>query len=220
VTEKNKELREETEEAAEESESTAEQPEYTGEQQAAEQAEAPAAEEEPKEAEMEQEMEQQQDYLAQLEQLEEEKARLVQQLLRLKADFENYRRRMNQQLESIRLEANEQLIKDLLPVLDNFERAMQAKDEDQVDDPFFQGMEMIHRGLHEVLASHGLKPIEAVGQPFDPNLHEAVAMQGEGGAKLSVLAQVQTGYLLHDKVLRHTKVLVGQSEEEEQACQK
>jgi molecular chaperone GrpE len=161
-----------------------------------------------------------QDYQQQLEQLEEERARLAQQLLRLKADFENYRRRMNHQLESIRLEANERLIKDLLPVLDNFERAMQAKGEEQADDPFFQGMEMVHRGLQEALANHGLKPIEAVGQPFDPQLHEAVAMEGPGGEELSVLAQLQTGYLLYDKVLRHTKVLVGQSEEEEDKCQK
>jgi len=161
-----------------------------------------------------------QDYQQQLEQLEEERARLAQQLLRLKADFENYRRRMNHQLESIRLEANERLIKDLLPVLDNFERAMKAKGEEQADDPFFQGMEMVHRGLQEALANHGLKPIEAVGQPFDPQLHEAVAMEGPGGEELSVLAQLQTGYLLYDKVLRHTRVLVGQSEEEEDKCQK
>jgi len=162
----------------------------------------------------------QQNDRAQLEQLEEEKARLVQQLLRLQADFDNYKRRMTQQLASMRLEANEQLIKDLLPVLDNFERAMQAKREDQAEDPFFQGMEMIYKGLQDVLANHGLKPIAALGQPFDPNLHEAVAMQGSGGEELSVLAQVQTGYLLYDKVLRHTKVLVGQSEEEDQPCQK
>lgn len=161
-----------------------------------------------------------QEFQEQLAQLEEERARLAQQLLRLKADFENYRRRMQRQLEGIRLAANEELIKDLLPVLDNFERAMQAKREEQAEDPFFQGMEMVFRGLQEALANHGLQPIEAVGQPFDPNLHEAVAMEGTGGEELSVLAQVQTGYLLHDKVLRHTKVLVGQGEEEEKQCQK
>ena len=161
-----------------------------------------------------------QEFQEQLAQLEEERARLAQQLLRLKADFENYRRRMQRQLEGIRLAANEELIKDLLPVLDNFERAMQAKREEQAEDPFFQGMEMVFRGLQEALANHGLQPIEAVGQPFDPNLHEAVAMEGTGGEDLSVLAQVQTGYLLHDKVLRHTKVLVGQGEEEEKQCQK
>lgn len=161
-----------------------------------------------------------QDIEEQLEQLEEEKARMVQQLLRLKADFENYRRRMNNQLESIRLGANEQLIRDLLPVLDNFERAMQAVGGEQAEDPFFQGMEMVHRGLQEALANHGLRPIEAVGQPFDPNLHEAVAIHGDAGQELKVLAQMQTGYLLHDKVLRHTKVLVGQSEEDEKQCQK
>ena len=91
---------------------------------------------------------------------------------------------------------------------------------EQAEDPVFLGMVMVFRGLQEALANHGLQPIEAVGQPFDPNLHEAVAMEGTGGEELSVLAQVQTGYLLHDKVLRHTKVLVGQGEEEEKQCQK
>lgn len=109
-----------------------------------------------------------QEFQEQLAQLEEERARLAQQLLRLKADFENYRRRMQRQLEGIRLAANEELIKDLLPVLDNFERAMQAKREEQAEDPFFQGMEMVFRGLQEALANHGLQPIEAVGQPLIP----------------------------------------------------
>lgn len=152
-----------------------------------------------------------------VEQLEREKAQLTQQLLRLKADFENFKRRTQMQLENIRLEANEKLLKDLLPVLDNFERALQANT--NTEDPFYQGVEMVYQGLMNSLANHGLKPIEAVGHPFDPNFHEAVAMQGDGDADLQVLAQVQTGYLLHNKVLRHTKVLVGQSEEEEQ-CQK
>ncbi|HHT42325.1 MAG TPA: nucleotide exchange factor GrpE [Firmicutes bacterium] len=160
------------------------------------------------------------EWMEQVGQLEREKAQLAQQLLRLKADFENFRRRTNNQLENIRLEANEELLKDLLPVLDNFERALQSKRDDQDQDPFFQGMELVHKGLQSALANHGLRPIEAVGQPFDPNLHEAVAMHGAGGDELWVLAQVQTGYLLYDKVLRHTKVLVGQSEEEESQCQK
>lgn len=167
------------------------------------------------EEEMEHNPEQEQlELQEQIAKLEEEKALLAQQLLRLKADFENYRRRMNQQQETIRLEANERLIKDLLPVLDNFERAIQVTGEEQTSNPFFQGMELIYKGLQEVLANHGVKAIEAVGQPFDPRLHEAVAMQGTG-EELTVLAQLQTGYLLYDKVLRHTKVLVGQSEEDD-----
>lgn len=150
----------------------------------------------------------------QAEQLEREKAQLAQQLLRLKADFENFRRRTKNQMESIQLDANEKLLKDLLPVLDNFERALQAQ-KDQDEDPFYQGVQMVYQGLMNTLSNHGLTPISAVGQLFDPNLHEAVAMEGEGDNPLYVLAQVQTGYLLHDKVLRHTKVLVGQNEEEE-----
>lgn len=153
------------------------------------------------------------------EQLEREKAKLAQQLLRLKADFENFRRRTKNQMESIQLDANEKLLKDLLPVLDNFERALKAAGDSNADDPFFQGVKMVYQGLMSVLGNHGLKTIEAVGEPFDPNFHEAVAMEGQSEDALVVLAQAQTGYVLHDKVLRHTKVLVGQNEEENE-CQK
>ncbi|NMB00225.1 MAG: nucleotide exchange factor GrpE [Firmicutes bacterium] len=153
------------------------------------------------------------------EQLEREKAQLAQQLLRLKADFENFRRRTKNQMESIQLDANEKLLKDLLPILDNFERALASQGDNNGEDPFFQGVEMVYQGLMGTLGNHGLTPILAVGQPFDPNLHEAVAMEGSGDDNLVVRAQVQTGYLLYDRVLRHTKVLVGQNEEEEE-CQK
>ena len=80
----------------------------------------------------------------QAEQLEREKAQLAQQLLRLKADFENFRRRTKNQMESIQLDANEKLLKDLLPVLDNFERALQAQ-KDQDEDPFYQGVQMVYQ---------------------------------------------------------------------------
>ena len=153
------------------------------------------------------------------EQLEREKAQLSQQLLRLKADFDNFRRRNELQMEEITKDANKDLLQDLLPVLDNFERALEPKNKVQDDDPFFLGMEMVYQGLMSALARHGLQPIVAVGQPFDPSVHEAVAMQGDGDGGLFVLAEVQTGYILNDKILRHTKVLVGQNEEEDE-CQK
>jgi len=160
------------------------------------------------------------DCAEELEQLEREKVQLAQQLLRLKADFDNYRRRTQLQMEENIRDANRGLLQDLLPILDNFERALQSDHEAKVQDPFFQGMEMVYKGLMAALANHGLQPILAKGEPFDPNLHEAVAMEGsEGDAELLVLEQIQTGYLLHDKVLRHTKVLVGQYKEEDE-CQK
>ncbi len=152
------------------------------------------------------------------EELERENAQLAQQLLRLKADFENFRRRSKGQMESLVLEANEQLLLDLLPVLDNFERALSSHSEGD-QDPFWQGVQMVQQGLLTTLANHGLQAIVAEGQPFDPYFHEAISMEGEGGDSLVVVQQIQTGYLLNGKVIRHTKVLVGQNKEEDE-CQK
>lgn len=154
------------------------------------------------------------------EQLERENVQLAQQLMRLKADFENFRRRSKGQMECLVLEANEQLLLDLLPVLDNFERALNSQpDGDSQQDPFFQGIQMVHQGLLNTLANHGLEAIVAEGQSFDPSFHDAISMEGEGGDDLVVVQQVQTGYLLNGKVIRHTKVLVGQNKEEDE-CQK
>lgn len=151
-----------------------------------------------------------------LQELEKENARLVQQLLRLKADFENLRRRSKLQREDLVLTANEELLRDLLPVLDNFERALRCEEDPAVKgDSFFLGIKMVYQGLMQVLNAHGLKRIEAEGEPFDPTLHEAVFMAGGGGDDLIVLEETQTGYLLNGNVIRHTKVLVGQNEEEE-----
>ena len=153
------------------------------------------------------------------EQLEREKAQLAQQLLRLKADFDNFRRRTDIQMEENIKDANKNLLWDLLPILDNFERALEPKNKGEAEDAFFLGMEMVFQGLMNALASHGLRPILAVGEPFDPCTHEAVALQGDGDGGLVVLEQIQTGYVFNDKVLRHTKVLVGQNKEEDE-CQK
>ena len=156
----------------------------------------------------------------QLEQLERDKAQLSQQLLRLKADFDNFRRRTQIQMEENTQDANKHLLQDLLPILDNFERALESDHDAGVEDPFFQGMEMVYKGLMAALAEHGLQPIAAKGEPFDPCLHEAVAMEGsEEGDALFVLEQIRTGYVFNEKVLRHTRVLVGQNKEEDE-CQK
>lgn len=160
------------------------------------------------------------DCAEELEQLERDKAQLNQQLLRLKADFDNFRRRTQMQMEENVKDANKALLQDLLPILDNFERALQSDRDAEAQDPFFQGIEMVYNGLMAALADHGLQPILAKGEPFDPCLHEAVAMEGsEGDDGLIVLEQIQTGYLFNEKVLRHTKVLVGQNKEEDE-CQK
>jgi molecular chaperone GrpE len=147
--------------------------------------------------------------------LERKNAQLANQLLRLKADFENFRRRSRAQMEDLKLSANEELLQDLLPVLDNFERALESGEKSCSDSSFLEGVRMVHQGLMHTLNKYGLECIEAEGKPFDPEFHDAVVMEGEGGDHLQVLSQVQTGYLLNGRVIRHTKVLVGQAEGEE-----
>jgi molecular chaperone GrpE len=122
-------------------------------------------------------------------------------------------------MEDITRDANKNILEDILPILDNFEWAL-ASDQAGQGNPFLQGMEMVYQGLMTTLASHGLQPILAKGQPFDQCLHEAVAMEGDqGDHTLVVLEEVQTGYLFNEKVLRHTRVLVGPNKEEDE-CQK
>ena len=147
--------------------------------------------------------------------LERKNAQLANQLLRLKADFENFRRRSRAQMEDLTLSANEELLQDLLPVLDNFERALESGEKSCPDSSVLEGVRMVYQGLMHTLNKYGLECIEAEGKPFDPKLHDAVVMEGEGGDHLQVLRQVQTGYLLNGRVIRHTKVLVGQVEGEE-----
>ncbi len=130
------------------------------------------------------------------------------QLLRFRAEFDNYRKRMIREGEQIRKTAARNLIEDLLPVLDNLERAL-GHAADPVNDPVLQGVDMVVKSLHEKLAGHGLERITALGQPFDPNIHEALAHQAsEEHPPDTVVAEYDRGYRLGDTVLRPAKVAV------------
>ncbi|WP_206830907.1 nucleotide exchange factor GrpE [Alicyclobacillus fructus] len=133
---------------------------------------------------------------------------LTQQLLRTRADFDNFRRRTRQEREELVQFATKKLLADLLPVLDNFDRAIQAL-EGANEPQIKQGIEMVHRQLVQVLYQYGITEMEAVGAPFDPALHEAVMQeQVEGQEPGRVLEVLQKGYLLHGKVLRPAMVKV------------
>ena len=125
---------------------------------------------------------------------------------RSQADFDNFRRRSRQEREEVTRFATEGLLLDLLPVLDNLERAMNA---DAQAETWKQGVEMTVRQLLAALQSHGLSPIEALGQPFDPNLHEAVMqLDSEEHDEGTVLGEVRRGYRLGDRVIRPSLVQV------------
>jgi molecular chaperone GrpE len=139
-------------------------------------------------------------------QLELEEA--LQRYLRLAADFDNFRRRTRQEMEDIRKSAAEHLIRELLPVLDNFERAL-ASARSIFPDNVVTGIDMIHRQLWHVLSQNGVQAMEAEGKPFDPAFHEAFEqVETDDVSEGTVLEEVQRGYLLHGKVLRPALVKV------------
>nr|WP_281172444.1 nucleotide exchange factor GrpE [Ectobacillus panaciterrae] len=131
--------------------------------------------------------------------------------LRLQADFDNYRRRVQLDREAAEKYKAQSLVLDILPALDNFERAMKVEVNDEQAQSLLQGMEMIHRQLVEALVKEGVEAIEAVGQPFDPYLHQAV-MQVEDSSYESntVVEEFQKGYKLKDRVIRPAMVKVNQ----------
>jgi molecular chaperone GrpE len=126
---------------------------------------------------------------------------------RAEADFQNYKRRAEQEREELRRFGNVSIIINLLPVLDDFERAFASLDSHLAGLSWFDGMLLIYRKLRQLLENAGVKPIETEGQAFDPRFHEAVAhVEGDEG---KVVAEVQRGYKLHDRVLRPAMVVVG-----------
>lgn len=132
---------------------------------------------------------------------------------RAEADFSNYKRRAEQERSELGNSANAALILSLLPVLDDLERAFALPPPKSAGSTWFEGMSLIQRKLQSVLEAQGLVEIEAVGEVFDPSLHEAVAHhEGEEGV---VIGEVQKGYKLGDRVLRPTLAVVGRGKEKE-----
>ena len=131
------------------------------------------------------------------------------QMQRLQADFDNYRKRTQKEKTELIKYASERLVGELLPVLDNFDRAVSAAKVNPDFTSFSQGVEMILRQMQTALSKEGLKAMDAVGQPFDPNLHEAVLrVASEEHPENTVLEELQKGYYLKEKVLRPCMVKV------------
>jgi molecular chaperone GrpE len=129
--------------------------------------------------------------------------------LRLAADFDNYRKRVAREQVELTRRANERLLNELLPVLDDLERALEAAAEHE-EAKLEEGVRLVHRSLLGLVERHGLSEIETEGA-FDPHVHEALLAQpGEGAAEGSVLQVLQKGYRLGDKVLRPARVIVAE----------
>ena len=131
---------------------------------------------------------------------------------RTQADFVNYKRRSEQEREEIGKFANNQLILSLLPVLDDLERAFESITPQLARLKWVEGIRLIERKLQSALEVQGLSQIKALGEPFDPNRHEATMhSKGEEGM---VVQELQKGYMLHDRVIRPSMVVVGNGEME------
>ena len=151
------------------------------------------------------------EYLQEIEQLKAKLEEADNRILRLQADFDNFRRRTRIDQEASEKYRAQKLITDILPALDNFERAMKVEADNEQTRVLLQGMDMVYRSMVDALKKEGVEPIEAVGKEFDPHLHQAV-MQGEDenyGANV-VTDEFQKGYLLKDRVIRPSMVKVNQ----------
>ncbi|MFW6237683.1 MAG: nucleotide exchange factor GrpE [Halanaerobiales bacterium] len=143
-----------------------------------------------------------------LEKVEEEKNEYYKQLIRLKSDFTNYRRRVEKEKKGLELEARVGLINEILPVLDNFERALESSGE---EGDFKEGIEMIYKQLLNVLKQEGLEVISAEGESFDHRYHEAIMrVEDQEVDSGTIIEEVQKGYLLEDKVVRPSMVKVAE----------
>jgi molecular chaperone GrpE len=130
-------------------------------------------------------------------------------LLRTAADFENYRKRMERERSDLVKFGQEQLMADLILVLDNFDRALVAAGSPATADPILDGVKLIQKQLTTVLENNGLQPIEAVGKPFNPEIHEALAqVETDRHPEGTVIAEQLKGYLLNGRLLRPAAVTV------------
>lgn len=146
-----------------------------------------------------------------IQQLEQEKEELINRLLRLQADFDNYRKRVRAEMEELESYANFNLIRKLLPVLDNMERACAVSGE--CSEGILEGVQMILRQFKEILKKEGVVPIECEGEPFDPSCHEAVMKEKrEDVPPNTIVEELQKGYRMKDKILRASMVKVSSEE--------
>lgn len=128
--------------------------------------------------------------------------------LRLSAEFQNLRKRFIREKEEIVLYANEKLIESILSILDDFERSLSTAENNSLES-FRNGIELIHKNFIATLEKEGVKPIKAVGEEFDHNLHDALMLtEKENVVPGTIIEEVSKGYYYKDKVLRHSKVIV------------
>ncbi len=138
-------------------------------------------------------------------------AELKEKNLRLLAEFENYKKRTMRERLELLISASKDVIISMLPVLDDFDRAKRHAEESS-EEQFSEGVGLVYNRLYNILQSLGLKPMDSIGETFDPELHEAITElpAPEENLRGKVLDVIEKGYMLNDKIIRHAKVVVGQ----------
>ena len=145
------------------------------------------------------------------EELRREKDALQDRLLRTAAEFDNYRKRIERERGDFAAYAAAEVLTELLPIVDNFERALGAPAGADAD-AFRKGVELIHKQMLDLLRKRGVKPIEALGSDFDPNFHQAVIHESSGEHREGeVISELQRGYMLGDRLLRPAMVKVAKA---------
>ncbi len=144
--------------------------------------------------------------------LKEQLAELNDKYLRLFSDFDNYRKRSNAEKIELIKTASREVIEGLLPVLDDFERALQHLKEQNADEQTIQGVELIYNKLFNYLKQKGLEPMDSKGKDFNTDYHDAITQipAPSDDLKGKVVDVIQKGYLLNGNIIRHAKVVVGQ----------
>ena len=150
--------------------------------------------------------------LVELEALRAENEELIDTLQRVKADFDNFRKRAARDQDALVARAGERIVKELLPILDDLERAIVAAEEHE-EAKLEEGVKLVHRQLEQLLEREGLAPVETAGK-FDPHVHEALLTQPSESEEGSVVEVLQKGYRLGDRVLRPARVVVAGPKEE------
>lgn len=146
-----------------------------------------------------------------LEALENQKKELEDKVMRQMAEFENYRKRTEKEKATMFEMGAKSVIEKMLPVVDNFERGLASVPQENQTDPIYEGMNLIYKQLMGELDKLGVKPIEALGQEFNPDLHNAVMQVESEEFEEGIVAQeLQKGYMYRDSVVRHSMVAVAQ----------
>ncbi|WP_271401249.1 nucleotide exchange factor GrpE [Salinicoccus roseus] len=130
--------------------------------------------------------------------------------LKLYAEFENFKRRNRQEMETNNKYKHQGMVEDLLPIIDNFERALKIEGDSESFNSLLKGVEMVYNDLVNTLMKHDVREIESVGQPFDPNYHQAVMTEASDEDDGIVIEEFQKGYILKDRVIRPSMVKVSE----------